>query len=277
MSAAVLTSKARPIFLDGNYLTRFADDESDLAVSAGTSLRHRLYDMDRAALWQGDNDDDDVTETITFGLWQPGYQSSRDVDFLAVLGTNLDTFEWDLSNNNGATYPGGNQQTITGLAVDYKLTALGSTIAADKLKVSLHAAQTEDAYKQIGALIVGKVLLQPEFGFSRFVRKPQRVNARTAVMADKSIRRTYTSRSDASIGFHGFGCTIAGLSESEANTLEGILVSNDPFVFIPEPGDKPRNIYLGQAVPGTVHRDYMELSRGGGEYLSFDFQETGGA
>lgn len=277
MSAAVLTSKARPIFLDGNYLTRHADEEGDLAVSAGTALRHRLYDMDRAALWQGDNDDDDVTETITFGLWQPGFQSSHDVDFLAMLGTNLEVFEWDLSDDNGATYPGANQQAITGLAVDYSLTALADTIASDKIKVSLHAAQTEDAFKQIGAIIVGKVLLQPTFGFSRFVRKPQRVNARTAVMADKSIRRTYTFRSDASVGFHDFGCTIAGLSEAEANTMEGILVSNTPFVFIPEPGDRPRNIYLGQAVPGTVHRDYMGLSRGGGEFVAFDFQETGGA
>lgn len=277
MSALDLTVKAPPVFLSANKLTRYADQNSDLVLSSGLTLRHRLYDMDPAGAWAGENANDAVDETAEFGLWKPGAQMSQDVDFLAVLGHNLKAFDWDLSDDDGVTYPGANQQASTLQTADYKINSLAAVIPADKVKLTMHTTQTASQYKQVGALVVAEALLQMSTGMSLFKKQPPRVKARTATMHDGSIRSSYIYRSDASLAFRNFAVGFKGLPEAEADALEAILLGADPFIFYPEPGNRPANMYQGRVVPGTYTRDYVALSRSGGELVTFDFEETGGA
>jgi hypothetical protein len=277
MQVDLTGEKQPPIFLSPNYMTRFADQEGDLILSASSSLRHRLYDMDPAAYWEGEVASDASDDTIEFGLWLPGSQLSQDVDFIALLGHNAATFDVELSNDNGATYPGANKQTFTGQTETYSLRSLASTIAADRIKITLHTTQSADELKRVGAVIVGQALLQAPVGMSQFKRAPQRVTDRTARMHDGSTRRNYIYRSDASKGFHDFSVGFTGLSQAEADAMEAILMGEDPFIFIPEPGQRPDLIYFGDVAPGTFTRDYMTLSRSGGETITFDFEESGGS
>lgn len=272
-----LTTKANPVFLSGNFLTRHADQAGDLAVSSGVDLRHRLYDMSPAAMWAGETASDAANETIIAGLWLPGMQSEQDVDFLAALGHNLLAFDWDLSDDNGATYPGANQQVKTALATDYSITSLTNAIPADKFKLTAHTTQTADQFKQIGAIVVAAVQMQLSVGLSLFKRHPYRTADRSAKMHDKSTRRTHIGRSDGAIFFTDFSVGVSGLAEAEADALEAILMGRDPFIFYPEPGRRPGNMYLGQALPGTVTRNHLALSTSGGEVVTFDFEEAGGA
>jgi len=277
MSALVLTAGARPIFLTEGFLKVHADDQGDVVCSAGNALRHRLRDMDPASLWQGEAESDATTETITFGLWEPGMQTAQDVKFLAVLNHNLASFDWDLSDDNGGTYPGANQQAITAQTTANHLLSLATAIEADKIKFSAKATQTANAFKQVGCLIAASEHLQMPIGMSLFERKPYRFKHRGARMYDNSIRREMISRSDAGYHFRDFAVGFAGLTESQADALEAVLVAPDPFIFLPEPGDRPGLAVLGHAVIDTITRNYSHLSRSGGETMTFDFEETGGS
>lgn len=96
-------------------------------------------------------------------------------------------------------------------------------------------------------------------------------------MHDNSVRRNYVARSDASRHFQDFTIGFKGLTTDQADSMEAILLQADPWIFYPEPGDKPSKMYLGQAVPGSYTRDYVTLSKSGGEMITFDFEEAGGA
>ncbi len=272
-----LTSRPTPIILSRNYIGTPAARQNDFVVSAGDELKHRLYDMDPASLWQGEVEDDLIDETVVSGLWLPGLQSEEDVDFLAVLGTNLSSFNWDLSDDNGSTYPGANQQVITGLTNDYKITSLTNTIAANKIMLTAKATQDADEFKQIGALVVASALYQAPYDFSSFAPQPKRVKPRSAKMHNNSSRRNFIYRSDATFYFQDFSCAFSGLTVAQADALEAVLMVPDPFIFYPEPGDKPDKMYLGQVAPGTFHRRWLSRSRSGGEVIAFDFEEAGGA
>ncbi len=276
MAALNLTSKS-PIFLTGNLLTRYADQAADLVLTAGTALRYRLYDMDPAALWQGDHNDDTIAEIITAGLWLPGMQSSMPVDFLAVLNHNLLAFDWDASNDNGATYPIGNQQLVTAQATANKIISLNAPITVDKLRLTLRQTQVANQFKQVGALVIAQGKLQVQAPMTTFKKKAPRVKDKSAKMHDNSTRRSFIYRSDASLAFKDFMVRFDCMTSTEADALEAIVLTDQPFIFYPEPAANPSKMYLGQAVPNTYQRDYTEGSRSGGEYIAFDFEEAGGA
>jgi hypothetical protein len=194
-----------------------------------------------------------------------------------VLGHNLLAFDVDFSDNGGVSYPAANKQVYSALTLDYKIASLAATIAADKVKLTLHTTRTANSYKQVGAIVIAKGQLQAAVGLDLFQRKPPRMKPKEAKMFDNSTRRNFIGRSDASYSFNDFACGFSGLTETQADAMMDILLSPEPFVFIPEPGERPYNMYLGQAVPGTITRDYMYISRGGGERIMFDFEEAGGA
>ncbi len=279
MTALTLTVRANPIFLTGNLLTRYADQAGDLLLSSGVALRHRLYDMDPAGQWAGETASDASDETATFGLWLPGMQSAQDVDFLAVLGSNLKAFDWDLSDDNGATYPGANQQVITGQTSSYKITSLAAPIEADKVKLTMHStwATTPNAFKKVGAIVVAAARLQSPVPMTLFKPHPPRVKDRTVKMYDNSTRRTFVYRSDASLAFRDFSVGFSCLTAAQADAMEAIVLGAEPFIFYPEPVEKPDKMYLGSVIPGTYTRDYVTLSKSGGEMITFDFEEAGGA
>lgn len=277
MSQVTLTAGAKAVFLDGNYFNRHADRNGDLSLSAGSALRHRLYDMDPAAVWAGDVASDATDDTVNSGLWRPGSRMSHQVDFIAVLGHNLAAFLVDFSDNNGATYPGANRQTVTGETNTYTLRSLSSVINADRVLFTFQDTSPADQYKNVGAIVLSKALLQAPVGMSLFKRLPPRVKAREAKMHDNSTRRTFIGRSDASLAFNDFSVGFSGLTQAQANAMMAVILRQEPIIFVPEPGDRQKNMYLGQAVPNTIVRDYMALSKGGGEFITFDFEESGGA
>jgi hypothetical protein len=268
--------KAPPAFLSPNRLTRHADRAGDITLTSGVDLRHRLYDMDPAALWQGEHNDDSFDETIAFGLWLSGFQSSYDIDFLAVLGHNLKAFDWDLSNDNGGTYPGANRQAKEDLTESDTIVSLANAIALDKALLTMHTTRTANDYKQVGALVVASVTLQAAIGMSLFKPHPLRVKDNSARMYDNSARVGYVYRSDASIAFRDFSVGFSGLSESEADDIEAAAGGPDTYIFYPRPGDRKGKMYYGRTVPNTFYRGYDNLSAGT-EAVTFEFEEVGGA
>jgi hypothetical protein len=277
----IASIKAPPIFLSANYFNRHTDLGGGLAVSSGATLRHRLYDMDPAAQWSSAESDDTTLETIDLGLWLPGMQTVQTIDLVALLNHNFREVTVERSADNGENYNG---LVILDDELPADAVTLGTgnllinaaSVNADRVRIQALRA-TGGGDKLLGAIVVGELLFQPSVGMSLFTRQPFRVKAKTARMHDGSTRRTFVGRSDASVHFNDFSVGISGLDEDDADTLQGILLSRSPFIFFPEPGNRRGNMYLGQAVPGTVTRNYLSKSRSGGEAITFEFEEAGGA
>ncbi len=274
-----LTWSAAPIFLSKNYFNRNADPDNsgDLAVSSGASLDHRLYDMDPAAQWTTADEDSDATlASIRSGLWLPGMQSARTIDLIALLNTNAKDLDIYTSADEGANWTSRFTDEDNALA-DIIIDLSATSPSADEFKVEILKTAVANAEKLVGSIVLASVLLQPSIGMSLFERLPFRQKVKKAVMADGSIRRANIYRSDGSAYFNDFRVGLAGITTAEADTLQGILLGDDPFIFYPEPNDKPEKMFLGQAIENTVTRNYVTRSKSGGEAITFDFEEIGGA
>lgn len=276
MSTVILTSGAKPIFFSTNYFNRFADKQSDLVASTGNTLRHRLYDMDPKAQWTSAGSDDTTTETITAGLWLPGMQSARSIDYVAVLNHNIKEMKIEWSDDNGATYNGTPILDEAAITDSNTRVSLSSAVSPNKLKFTLEKTQTADEEKLIGLIIIALSTFQSEDRMVEFVPSPDRVGHKTAVMADKSIRRAWLFRSDASYHFNDF--RIAFLVDDESDELarhQNLARGIDPFLFMPRPGNSKGKIHLVQVIPGTYQEPFAAKSTSGGRMVSYGVEEIG--
>ncbi len=275
MATMVLTAKAKPIFLGYPIFNKSADNAGDLVCSSGNALRHRLYDMDPASIWASISSSDSIQENIVGGLWDQGVQSAYSIDFFAILGHNLKAFTVEFSADNGATWP--NSYAYTAQTENYTLRSLAAAITANKFRILMDTTQVANAEKNVGAIIICLAKFQMTDRPSLYERLPPRVKDKSAKMHNNSTRRSYIYRSDASIHYLDTRVGWVGVANAEANSLDTLLLQHVPFVFAPEPGDRPTEWRLGQAAPNTYQRKYNNLSKAGDWAVSFDFEESGGA
>lgn len=277
MAELTLTSGAKPIFLGPNKFNRHADNESDLSVTSQSSLRHRLYDMDPNAYWESLASTDSVQEIIEAGLWDSGVQSLISIDFFAILGHNLKGFTVEFSADNGATWA--HSYAYLAQTAGNTLRSLAASISVNRMRVKMdtvHTSWTTNTEKHVGTIVVGLGTFQAPVGMNPYKRR-LRVKDKTARMHDGSIRRNYVYRSDASIGFYEASLGFPGLTDAQLTNFRTVLLSASPFCFIPEPYDRPGEIFQCLAVPGTYNENYLSLSRSGGNVITVDVEETGGA
>ena len=269
-----LAAKSYPAFLSKNYFNRNADEHSDLLVTSGSSFRHRLFDMDPLSYWTSQGSSDAVTEEIQFGLWTPGAQTSRSIDYIALMNHNLDDFTIELSNDNGASWP--TLYTFTSVIDQNTRQSVATPIDADRVRIRMTTTQTANQEKQIGDIIIAGADFQPDVGLSLYKRKPFIVKDKTALMHDNSVRRSYIYRSDASLHFFGATLGFSGIAFDDLQQFRDLL-KNEPFLVMPEPGDIPSEIFLCGVEPDSYVENYIALSKSGAFAVSFDLREVGGA
>lgn len=245
----VITAGAKPAFLSPNRMTRYADKGSDLAVSTGSAVRHRLYDNDPKAQYTSAGANDDATsEIITAGIWQPGAQLSTDIDFWAVLNHNIATLVVERSNDNGATWT--TVASLSGVTDDYSR-GVYTTAASDKFRFTATATQTADQEKLIGAIYLASLRFQATRMPLMMKPLPPRIGAKTAVMADGSIRWAPVFRSDASFMHQDYDLEFLVDTSAELENFRDMARDYEPFLFMPRPGDKPSDILLCRIRPGS--------------------------
>lgn len=276
--ALSIATGANPAFLSPNYINRFADRGNDLAVSSGGTLKHRLYDNDPEAQFSSAGSDDSTIETITSGLWRPGAQLSRDVDFWAVLNHNLSDITVERSNNDGSSYT--TQYTDAAIAaaeVDTR-EVLGSTTAIDKLKISAQTTKTAGDEKLIGALYVAKLRFQSAEPFYEYKPKPWRFGHKSSMMHDKTISSVPIFRSDAS--FKHYSADVKFIvditdGDSELVNFQTMAFDPEPFLFMPYPGDRVRDIWLCRVKPNTYDDGPLLKSTPNARLVEFTVEEVG--
>lgn len=275
---------ANPAFLTRNYLNRHANNAGDLSVSTGSATRHRLFDMDPLSRWQSAGSSDATTETIEFGLWIPGARTSHDVEYILFQNHNIKGLTVELSNTNGASWT--TVFSNTTLAEENTRIVLVST-AADRVRITMTTTQTANEEKAVGDIIVCGASFQPGPMFE-YKMEPQRVQQKTAKMADGSLRGQLIGRSDASFHFWAAKCSFlmdpadygtAALFAAAMLTFREFGLQGLQFVFMPEPGDRPEEAYLCRVRPGTYNDSYIKASEanGGMRGVQMVIEEIGGA
>lgn len=272
-------ANASPAFLTGNLLTRHAKRANDLLVSSGDTLKHRLYDMDIRSRWSSAESDDLTAETVNFGLWLPGVQLSQSFDYVAVMNHNVASMRVERSDNNGTSWADVRAAGAVPTDEIHTRVSLASPVDGDRLRFTFSTTKTANAEKLVGGIIVAKLLLQPSMGMKIYQRHPPRIGHKSAEMADRSRRRSFVYRSDASFAQRSFSLSFVGVSDDELEDFqETFLHRADPIIFLPEPGRRPGEAYFCQVIPGTYSDNYMQIGKpSAGSVVSFDLEEIGGA
>jgi len=274
MSAIILTAGAKPVFLSENYFNRHADDEGFLTVSSGSTLRHRLYDMDADAQWTSAGSDDVTTETILLSFFLPGMATERSVDYIAVMNHNIKGLKIELLDAASAVVATPfDESAVTDANTRV---SLSSPQDADKIRITMTTTQTVDAEKLVGAVIVALKTFQTEDKPIEYIPEPPLVGEKTARMADNSIRRAFRFRSDANFKF--WSCRLAWSVDDETTELDrfrALAFDGDSFLVMVRPGDNTKEIFLVNVDPGTFKEPYVALSTSGGKVVSFRLQEIG--
>lgn len=274
---------ANPAFLSKNYLNRHAYNGSDIIVSSGDTTKQRLYDMDPRSRWQSQGSNDLTTETIEFGLWIPGARTSHNVAYIFLMNHNIAGLLIEHSNTNGAPWT----SCYTAAALTEKNTRqILSLTAMDRIRISMTTAQTVDAEKAIGEIIVAGASFQPGPLFE-YKPEPPKVQQKTAKMADGSLRGQLIGRSDASFHFWAAKCVWImdpalyedyDAFEEAMEQFREFGLRGAAFLFLPEPGDRPEQVYLCRVRPGTYNENYLSLSKGGDmRGVQMVIEEIGGA
>jgi hypothetical protein len=251
------------------------------------ALVHRIYQMDPTAIWTGSlGASDTQAEQITIGLYQGSSQAGRSIDTIMLLNNNLDRFlvEWcaDYNPGSGGAAGTGTWQALAGVSgnegADYIL-FLGAPIQANGLRLTMYATQNAagtgaNQQKQLGNFIASQSLFQLSGAPTAFKPKPT-INRRDIVLADGSIDTTYFFWSDNSCVLWEFDPEFNFENATDKANFETLLAMTTPFLYYPEPGEVPRNIYLCEAKTGAYAPDYANSFRGAGYKFGFGLKQVG--
>lgn len=276
---ASIALNAAPIFLSKPYLNTDAFNAGAIVVSSGDAFKHRVFDLVRSTQWvtQGENSDA-VASTYQSKLYDGSTVSARDVDFIGLYNVNLKNFklQYRLSGGAWATFPGMDYSVGT---ADFSstdlLVPLNAVVTFDELLLTCYATQTANQEKAVGGLIVAKMTFQPSRGLATYSRAPQDTVI-TVQMGDGSLDETTILRGDDGFSFERSQLSFLGITQADMDSFDALR--GDGFLFVPEPGNRPQDIFLCRVSPGSYRKQYLSLSRVPAMYsLSFGVEEMGGA
>ncbi len=127
--------------------------------------------------------------------------------------------------------------------------------------------------KKVGGIIACSGVVQCAGGYSDDKIK-YRENVREVMLGDGTLSREYIMRSAASYDYWGMGLSLLNVSAAELLLLRGIKAAGDPFIFIVEPADQPREAYLCH-FDGAWSQEYENPIRSIGFRLQVKLKEVG--
>ena len=271
---AVIDTSLRspPAFLEENFLNR----DAVVAVSKGDAFKHRAYDMTRSSKWVAIGSVPSVQEEYDARLFKGATQFLRTVDAIMLLGHNLKRFLVEYSSNDGGawtTFPG-MDWTGSDFSGSDLIASIAGTVDVNRVRVRATEIQS-GTDKEIGDIVVSKVQLQLTRGFFEY-RKRYEDTVKSLTMADGSKDYTNIFRSDDSFQFYRASVIFSALSQSQRDLLFAIKSAIGPFLWMPEPGNIPGDVFLSRIVPSSYEESYFIADRSQGHIVRFDVEEIGG-
>lgn len=273
-----LLAGAPPAFLSKNYANKDVVKYGGfLQASTGQAFAYRLLDMDPYSYWTSAGSTDAITETIDGQIYEGAGQAARDVDFVGLLNTNVKNFKIEYSTDNGATFTpftGANHMAGPGIATEDFLVSLAApVVGVNRWKVSALTVQS-GTEKIIGTLVLGLGSFQLSKPFESYSKRA-REQVRTIELGDGTLDTTYIKRSAASYEYYEASGMVTNLPQAELRQVEALKRSGAPFLFVPEPGDVQRDVFLS-LFSGVLPRSYSALFKGSGYDVAFSVREIGG-
>ena len=277
---------AAPVFFSAPLVNRSADLAGQIVATSMQALVHRVYQLDPTAYWLGSlGASDATTEQIVMGLYSGSMQMPTSVDTIILLNHNLNNFLIEYCTNYAPGVGGaagtGTWQTlvsVTGQAgVDY-VHILASPIAAvNGLRISMYSTIPANQQKQLGNFIAALSSFQMSVPPSKI--KPSYRQRRVDVpMADGSTDTGYYLWSDNSFTMtdHEIEIDFANVySAQDKANFDALFRQPSPFLFYPEPGDVPRNIFLSLFDPKSYTPGYSTQWKSGGRKIPFKTHMVG--
>src|ERR1051326_7327496 len=237
---------AYPIFASKNYINQDGYDNGTFSASEMNSLVDRIIDGDPLSYWQGSVALDATEVTLTFSFNDGAALIARSPDLIVLQNINWKNFvgEWSA---DGATWTTIASLNFASGVADNASTDLivnpSDVLLAKFIRFRVTHTITANAKKKAGGIIVCAGVVQTAGGYVDDKIK-HRESVREVELGDKTISREYVMRSAASYDFFGMTITLMNVTAAELLLLRGIKVYGDPFIFIPEPADRPREAYL---------------------------------
>lgn len=275
MAGTVISTaaKAPPLFLTRNYLDR----DSVVYVRSGDAFKERAFDFVPSSKYYSVGSNDGIQEQYDFQIFRGSTADTPELDFFAVLGHNLLTANLYYSTNGGASWVNTGMTFGAGTAPIYTLRSLGvSSVSPNRVALFMDTTQTANAEKYFATLVAAKVILQPSRGFREY-RREYDDNVRSVVLAGGDVDTTHVYRDGQSSEHARFFVSFAGVSESERQSFLSLKRLNSNFLFMPEPGDVPGDVYNVRMEPGSYRESYLSRWKGAGWAIEFELRELGGA
>lgn len=267
--------RAEPIFLSNNFLNR----DAVIAVTLGDSIKERAFDMTRSSKWVSIGSVASQEETYDARLFLGSGQFIRSVDFIALLGINLRRFIVEYSSDDGVNWftfdPPNGDKTGADFTEEDLILSIASPVDVNRIRIRATETQAGTGTdKAIGDIVVAKVTLQPARGLGTYEKNPED-NIKTVIMADKSIDYAALQRSDDSFEFYRATISFLGVTQAQRDLIRAIKTDIGPFLFVPEPGDIPGDMFICRIAPSSYRERYMDKSKI--HYMiNFDIEEIGG-
>ena len=276
-----LNAGAPPIFLSVPYVTSSADLAGQIVATSMQGLIHRIYQMDPSAYWLGSLGASDSTdEVITIGLYVGALNVAATIDTLIILNHNLNNFDINYCTDYTPASTPGNAGTgtwhslvsVTGQAGADYVRQLASPVAnINGLQIILHSTSPANQNKQVGNFIAALATFQ--MSVAPMVLKPSYRQKRVDVqLADGSIDTTYFLWSDNSFTMTDYDIEIDFANvyaATDKSNFDALFKSPSPFLFMPEPGDSPRDVFLSLFDPKSYVAGFSSQWKNGGRKIPF--------
>jgi len=269
----ILTAGGAPIFLSKNYINKDVIKAGGVyTASSNQDLLERVLEMDPYAYWNSATADDDDTEVIDIDLYEGMTLTTRtDIALIVLLNTNAKSFVIELSSDGGAT--ANTTYTVTDNALEnYIIDAAAAVKSANHVRVTIYSTIVPNEYKRLGTVVLA--------GFKKQMAKPpnfpterkDQENKKVLTMGDGSENITYYKRSAASFSFYECAFVFRPLTAAEILDLRALKRANPAFLFYPEPGDKPGEIFYCRFKDSFLEKPVASY-KGAGYELKFNVTE----
>ncbi|HJX09736.1 MAG TPA: hypothetical protein VJ733_04470 [Candidatus Binatia bacterium] len=267
---------AHPIFASKNYVNQDAVDYGTFTASEMQALVERVIDGDPESYWQGSTASDSTDVVITLSLNQGSSLIVRSPDLIILQNINWKNFvgAWSVDNVTYNTIASLNYASGAADNAAADLIVNPSDISSAKyLRFTVSKTITANAKKKCGGIIACLGTVQVAGGYADDKIK-YRETVHEVMLGDGTISREYIMRSAASYDFWGMGLSLLNVTTAELALLRAIKAAGDPFVFVPEPADRPRDAYLCH-FDGAWGQDYENPVRSIGFRLQIKVKEVG--
>lgn len=267
---------AMPIFASKNYINQDAVDSGTFSASEMDALLERVIDGDPISYWQGSSESDSTSVVLTFSFNDGAALIARSPDLIVLQNINWKNFvgEWSADGASWSTIATLNYADGVANNAATDLIVNPADIASAKyIRFTISKTITVNAKKKCGGVIACLGVVQTAGGYSDDKIK-RRESVREVSLGDGTLSRSYIMRSAASYDFWGMSLSLLNVTAAELLLIRGIKVVGDPFVFIYEPADRPREAYLCH-FDGAWGEEYENPVRSVGFRLSIKVKEVG--